>query len=651
MLKKQMLYYGPPGTGKTYQARERAIKIVNSNINGELENVNTLVEDGDINFNAINRAFEHFFEYDELTNESKSRFLNDVMYKPGKTCYRNMSALNKFMGIMIKRGHISISKEEWPNKGASTFAQYSRAVTNFDLAIEEKLEKNKKGVRLTQKGIIIKEEYEKLLEKDQDIDLNNLRILPDFAKQAILDSLNNTDEDNMSMWKSTIIGALWFICRRGYIYKYSKPKSITRTSEENDLLKICFGYDAKDNEFLSWVIPYLDDLGLVVEAESENPRYINKYYLSSVGKKLLKNMKIVSENIETENLDRNPNDIGSQNSIDSYEKIYKLKDEFIMKRNKLKEIFSRYRDNKENNIDMVTFHPSFEYENFIEGISVKSKDNKIEYYNRDGILKDISFRALRNLIRNNLCNQVESNEITKEYKDSILNDIVDWKTCYKKYRELESVLSWDYSDNFVLIIDEINRGDMSKVFGETITLLENDKRLGAHNEQVVKLPFTNDIFGIPKNIYILATMNTSDKSIANMDIALRRRFGFEKCKPNLDLVNDLYTFVPSKDDTRNLLDESVKAIKYINNKLSKISFIGSDKLIGHSYLMGMDVFKDENIVEIWKQDVIPLLEEYFLGEYDEMVDVISEKFVDINTCNFICEDMKELIGELSAKYE
>lgn len=656
MSKRQILYYGPPGTGKTYEAREAALRIINPNIDNEFNKINKLdnskLNDIEINLQIINNAFEKFFGYDKELNECDSKFLNDREYKPGKTCYRNMSALNKFMAIMIEKDDVIISREEWPDKGSSTFAQYSRAVTNFDLGVEEKLQGNKKSVRLNQEGIKIKEEYANLIKLNEEIDLHSLRNLPDFAKNAILNSIKNTDRYNMSMWKSTIIGALWFISRNGYIFKYSTPKNIQRTEKENELLKICLGYKAEDNEFLTWVIPYLLDLGLVVEAEAQDPRYINVYYLSEEGKDLLRNMKIVTQSISDE--DPLEEAVENEASIPQNEKIYRLKDDFIEKRSKLKELFSRYRDNEENNIDMITLHPSFEYENFIEGISVTTIKTGIAYYNKNGVLKDICYKALKNLIKNNLSNQVENQEITADEKDEVLSSIKNWRTCYEKYRELESTLSWDYCDNFVLIIDEINRGDMAKVFGETITLLESDKRIGSHNEQVVKLPFTNDTFGIPKNIFILATMNTSDKSIANMDIALRRRFGFVKCNPKLDLVKELYTFVPSENDNRNLLYESVDAIDNINKKLAKISFIGPEKLIGHSYLMGKDVFKDENIVDIWTQEIIPLLEEYFLGEYDEIIDVIPERFIEIETGNFVYEYdeyILELIQELATKDE
>lgn len=650
MEKKQLLYCGPPGTGKTYQVREAAIKIINPTINDELQNLDILINEEntsiEINFQIINNIFENFFEFNREENLSESIFLNARGYKPGKTCYRNMSALNKFMAVMIEKDISSILRMEWPKGGPPTFAQYSRIITNFDLGTEERCEGNNKRVTLNDDGIRIKEEYKQLINSDSNIDLYKLRKLPEFAEQSILDSIKDTDRHNMSMWKSTIIGALWFIAKNGFIFKYSNPNEVERTSIENNLLKICFGYIANDNEFLDWVTTYLLDLGIVVESEGNNSRYSKIYYLNEKGKSLLRNMKIIKEGIETlessgENIEIEVNSLGNN-------KIYIVKDEYVKKRSRIKEIFSRYRDNEENNIDMITLHPSFEYENFIEGISIKTKDGGVEYYNKDGILKNICYKALKNLISKNISNQLENQEITQDKKEQILNSICNWNDCYKTYRLLESTLSWDCCDKFVLIIDEINRGNMAKVFGETITLLETDKRIGAHNEQVIKLPFTNEIFGIPQNVFILATMNTSDKNIANMDIAFRRRFNFIKCEPNLNLIKDLYKFIPSRDDNRNLLYKSVDAINNINKKLERIKFIGSSKLIGHSYLMGRDIYTDENIIDVWIKEIIPLLEEYFLGEYDVIVDVIPEKFIEEETGRIICKDSEDIIELLEA---
>ncbi|MDD4855441.1 MAG: AAA family ATPase, partial [Sulfuricurvum sp.] len=141
--------------------------------------------------------------------------------------------------------------------------------------------------------------------------------------------------------------------------------------------------------------------------------------------------------------------------------------------------------------------------------------------------------------------------------------------------------------NYYLIIDEINRGNISKIFGELITLLEEDKRLDEDNELTVTLPYSKEPFGVPKNLYIIGTMNTADKSIALVDIALRRRFTFVRMEP----IDDY-------------LPESVKKI----NKIIK-ERRGSDYLIGHAYFMG-----NHDNEFVMKYKIRPLLEEYFYGE-------------------------------------
>lgn len=141
--------------------------------------------------------------------------------------------------------------------------------------------------------------------------------------------------------------------------------------------------------------------------------------------------------------------------------------------------------------------------------------------------------------------------------------------------------------NYYLIIDEINRGNISKIFGELITLLEEDKRLGEDNELTVTLPYSKEQFGVPKNLYIIGTMNTADKSIALVDIALRRRFTFVRMEP-------LNEYLP----------ENVQKINEIIKDRR-----GSDYLIGHAYFMGN---QDHDF--IMKYKIRPLLEEYFYGE-------------------------------------
>lgn len=166
--------------------------------------------------------------------------------------------------------------------------------------------------------------------------------------------------------------------------------------------------------------------------------------------------------------------------------------------------------------------------------------------------------------------------------------------------------------NYVLIIDEINRANISKVFGELITLIEPDKRLGAKHELMLTLPGLpeDEKFSIPLNVYILGTMNTADKSIALLDIALRRRFVFEAMYPNLELVESPYKeFLRALNET--ILDKK-----------------GADFMIGHSYLMP-DEISNTGFVNIMNQKIIPLLNEYFynnrsISVFDLLKDITAK---------------------------
>lgn len=156
--------------------------------------------------------------------------------------------------------------------------------------------------------------------------------------------------------------------------------------------------------------------------------------------------------------------------------------------------------------------------------------------------------------------------------------------------------------NFYIVIDEINRGNISKIFGELITLIEEDKR--GKKEYEVTLPYSKDKFLIPENLYIIATMNSTDKSIATIDIALRRRFTFLKMKPNIDLVPE-----KAKDLFKNLNQHITKSIN-------------EDYQIGHSYFMN-----DLDIDFIKEYKIKPLLEEYFYGDdenYKKAIEILEK---------------------------
>ena len=171
--------------------------------------------------------------------------------------------------------------------------------------------------------------------------------------------------------------------------------------------------------------------------------------------------------------------------------------------------------------------------------------------------------------------------------------------------------------NYVIIIDEINRGNISKIFGELITLLEPDKRLGCENELTVPLPYAEEgekEFGLPQNLYLLGTMNTADRSIALMDIALRRRFTFTELMPKPDLVVQTIPF-----NNQNLNFRLV--FENINKKIT-VS-LDRDHQIGHSYFMPEKVYDITSLKNAWFNSLIPLLNEYFYCDWDKLKRIIK----------------------------
>lgn len=200
------------------------------------------------------------------------------------------------------------------------------------------------------------------------------------------------------------------------------------------------------------------------------------------------------------------------------------------------------------------------------------------------------------------------NNISVDNVISILNDPNNPPTVLEK---IEYNYNKDKQDKYVFIIDEINRGNVSKIFGELITLIEPTKRLGAKEEMRCKLPYSKTEFGVPKNVYILGTMNTADRSLVQLDAALRRRFEFEEMMPDYKVIEEKVGEVGGIN-----IAEMLTAI---NERITVL--LDREHQIGHSYFMklkkenGATATVDE-LADIFRNSIIPLLQEYFFDDYE-----------------------------------
>ncbi|MHA4262898.1 McrB family protein [Bacillus cereus] len=321
---------------------------------------------------------------------------------------------------------------------------------------------------------------------------------------------------------------------------------------------------------------------------------------------------------------------------------------------------------EEGRIDFITFHQNYSYEDFIQGIKPDTaSDIGLAFYRHDGILKKMVDKILKPTqiqsgkrlgdsnyviskvtneliyINNNHGNLISIpvnivNELMEGLKNKwiTLDDIKNKQNSSGIYvhelikskhdkliisgypnvlrllcEEMQKVQSLDAEDrNYVLIIDEINRGNIARIFGELITLIEKDKRLGNKNPMFATLP-SGEHFTIPKNLFIIGTMNTADKSIALLDIALRRRFDFIMMYPDYSLIENY-----------------AGLLKKINDRIYKEKK-STDFLIGHSFFIGKT--KDD-AEHIFNREIIPLLNEYFYNK-PELVESI------LNQANITCE--------------
>ena len=191
-----------------------------------------------------------------------------------------------------------------------------------------------------------------------------------------------------------------------------------------------------------------------------------------------------------------------------------------------------------------------------------------------------------------------------------ISDVVD--IIKKNTKQDEAKL--DIIKPYYLVIDEINRGNISKIFGELITLIEKDKR----GNMKVKLPYSKSDFTVPDNLYVIGTMNTADRSIALLDTALRRRFTFVEIEPDPEVL--------IKENCNNINDtvDVAKILEKINKKITEK--LDRDHRIGHAYFMDIDTLA--NLYNVWYYNIIPLLNEYFYNDFETVKEIIGNDFYD-----------------------
>ncbi|EKM9244072.1 McrB family protein [Campylobacter jejuni] len=361
-----------------------------------------------------------------------------------------------------------------------------------------------------------------------------------------------------------------------------------------------------------------------------------------------------------------------------------------------KKIFDEYVKNGQ--IVFTTFHQSYGYEEFVEGIKpiIDNDENsqEVKYDVKDGIFKELCDKSLKNYILSmqneneidldklifefaNYINQDflnKGNEFPLENKVSIKKILLNFKDEYRSFSlggsikspqsltidiikrdylnfKNKKILSFkdikpkydsqsDYHGNaiyyfmfynklkefeniqnekfkikkeilksYIIIIDEINRGNVSKIFGELITLIEPSKRIGEKEELKVTLPYSGKEFGVPKNVYIIGTMNTADRSITSLDTALRRRFEFIEMMPDVSKL--------SIDCESINLQELLKAI---NTRIEYL--LDREKTIGHAFFISVENL--ESLKKVFKNRIIPLLQEYFYNDY-ALIDAVLNK--------------------------
>jgi 5-methylcytosine-specific restriction protein B len=342
----------------------------------------------------------------------------------------------------------------------------------------------------------------------------------------------------------------------------------------------------------------------------------------------------------------------------------------------------------EGRIRFVTFHQSYGYEEFVEGLSAKTEGDQLSYFEKDGVFKSIcddaklfrvakagqisdSFDARWQVFSDGLAESETGVQIETLSKKTyftitdITNNTIRFdkskgnsvhtlsvktlKAVYNQEKEIKGGLQPYYGaliehlshihvtqaenqverKHFVLVIDEINRGNISKVFGELITLIEPSKRLGKKESLEVILPYSGDKFSVPDNLYIIGTMNTADRSLALMDTALRRRFDFVEMMPDYSVLTDDENQPYCINHLENEID-LVQLLSTVNKRISAL--YDREHTLGHAFLMPVvDKIKSNDhqgalteLANCFQNKLIPLLAEYFFEDWQKIRLVLAD---------------------------
>lgn len=336
------------------------------------------------------------------------------------------------------------------------------------------------------------------------------------------------------------------------------------------------------------------------------------------------------------------------------------------------ELRAKYQDLiRHGRIRFVTFHQSFSYEDFVEGLTAHTDNGNLVYEKRLGIFRQIVKAAKEHRVSEVKDAATSFDECWEAFLSDLEDhpDGIDIKTRRSHFTvtevdantirfdkstgqsvhtlsatTLEAVFNGDREikgglqpyyeslvrrlkeigkkldnkkverQNYVLIIDEINRGNISRIFGELITLIEPSKRSGAPEALEVTLPLTGDRFSVPDNLYIIGTMNTADRSLSGLDLALRRRFDFIEMPP---LPNTLANVFVDGINIEKVLD-------VINRRITAL--LDKDHCIGHAYFIHLSENAGiDALAEVFKQKIIPLLQEYFFEDWQRIRWVLNDQ--------------------------